>query len=244
MPFTFKISERAQVVLILILALAALVLAWHFLLWPQFERRSSNRTLRESLVNSPFANLSVETLQKAAAAEKTAATALDSDWSRTARRLTSISNTRSDPSHIDFQVEHAAVRMRLGVKARNLNIALPNTFDISPGVTSTEIVRERLNQLKTVEKLVDLVISQHIRGITRFKNLPTVNHYDAEQKLICEEYPVEIEFTTHYDALFYLFSSIFEEDRVFVFNKIRVTSDPTVEGLLHVKAVTSSLIFP
>ncbi|MCL1888194.1 MAG: hypothetical protein FWF96_04925 [Kiritimatiellaeota bacterium] len=239
-----KVSERAQVVLILGAAVLVLALAFWFLLWPQFEKRVENMRMRAANENNPFAKTSIEELKKTEEAAKRAAAALDNDWADSVRRLTALSSLRTEYSHIGFQVEYAAVRKQLGDKARTLKIALPPTFDIAPAVTSHEVVRERLNQLKTVEKLLDLVFNQHIRGITRFKNLPTVLHYDTAQQLICEEYPVEVDFTTPFNSLFYLFSGIFEEERVFVFSKIRVTSDPKVEDVLHIRAVMSSLIFP
>ena len=244
MPSSFKLSERAQVVTILILAVVALALAWNFLLWPQFTQRAANRQLRNDLANSPFANLTIETLNKIAAVEKEAAAALNADWARVSRRLTTIANIRPDHTHIDFVVEYAAIHKTLETRAKSRNITLPAGLGVPSGVTSSEVVRERLIQLKTVEKLVDLVMDQYIRGIANIKILPTVLHYGTDQKLICEEFPVEVDFTTHFDALFDLFSGIFEEDCVFVFSKIRVTSDPTNEDVLHIKANLSSLIFP
>ena len=238
-----KLTERAQVALILAATVAALVLAWWFYLGPMFTTRAEIQRLHTEIANNPIAKFTIEDLKAAEQAAQRDATALDRDWADTKNRLSTLANLTA-PSHIDFQVTYAAVRQRLGSKARTLNITLPPTFDITPAVTSQEIVRERLNQLKTVEKLLDLVFNQHILGIKSFKNLPTVLHYDNEQKLICEEYPVEVDFTSKFDDLFYLFSGIFEEDQIFVFSKIRVTSDPKVEGILHIKAVMSSLVFP
>ena len=239
-----KISERAQVVLILVATVAAIALAWFFYLGPMFATRAEIQRLQTEIANNPIAKFTIEDLRAAAEAAQRDASALDRDWVGTVRRLSTLPNLHSSPSHIDFQVEYAAIRQRLGAKAGTLNITLPPTFDIPPALTSQEIVRERLNQLKTVEKLLDLVFNQHIRGIKGFKNRPTVLHYDTEQKLICEEYPVEVDFTTPFDSLFYLFSGIFEEERIFVFSKIRVTSDPKAEEILHIKAVMSSLVFP
>jgi len=244
MPFSFKLSERAQVVTILILAVVALALAWHFLLRSQFDQRARNRQTRDDLKNSPFANLTIESLNKIAAVEKAASAALDADWARTARRLTTIPDIRPDQTHIDFVVTYAATHKTLEARAKSRNITLPPGLGVPSGITSTEVVRERFVQLKTVEKLVDLVMDQHIRGIRGIKILPTVLHYGTDQKLICEEFPVEVDFSTHFDSLFDLFSGIFEEDRVFVFNKIRVASDPTNEDVLHIKANLSSLVFP
>jgi len=239
-----KLSERAQVVLILVAIVAFFALAWWFYLGPMFNTRGEIQRLRAEIANNPIAKFSIEDLKTAEEVAKKDAAALDRDWAETMRRLTTLTNPGSTLSHINFQVEYAAVRQGLGLKARTLNINLPPTFDVPPAVTSQEVVRERFNQLKTVEKLLDLVFNQHISGIKSFKNLPTVLHYDTEQKLICEEYPVEVDFTTPFDSLFYLFSGIFEEERIFVFSKIRVTSDPKVEEILHIKAVMSSLVFP
>jgi len=242
MSFQLKISERHQVVLIL-LAVLVLVVVGGVYLWPQIQKRADISRLRDELANSPIANVTKESLNDIARVEKEAAATLDRDWDVTAHRLTTLHNTLPNPSYIGYKVEHAAVLQRLNVKARNLEIKLPANLDISPAVTANEILRERLIQLRTVEKLVDLVIDQHINGIAAIRNLPTVLHYGADQKLICEEFPVEVSFSAYFPSLFYLFSSIFDEDRVFVFSKIRVTSDPREDDILHIKAVMSSLIF-
>ncbi len=247
MSSSLKISERAQVVLILFLAFVALLLAWYFLLWPQFQQRSENRKLRQDLATSPFAKHSISALNAAAANEQKFAKALDEDWEATALRLTTLADypllRRADPARIDFQVELAAGRSRLAAKSENMRIKLPPDLGIDSAVTSQEVVRERLIQLKTVEKLVDLVIDQRIRNIASIRILPPLLHYGTDQKLICEEYPVEVDFSTPFDALFHLFSNIFDKDCVFVFSKIRVTSDPKIDEVLHIKAVMSSLIF-
>jgi len=240
---SFKISERAQVVLILVFAVTALGLAVRFLLWPQFAERKANLRLQKELANNPYAKLSEETLQAAAAHAKNVAATLDSEWEKIARRISTLPNVPANIPRIAYQVEYQNVNQRLNVKAKSLEIKLPAGLDIDPAVASTESVRERLNQLKTVEKLADLVFDQRIIGITALKNLPTVTHHSADLKPICEEYPVEVTFSTYFDALFYLFSAIFDEDRVFVFSKIRVTSDPREDDILHIKAVMSSLIF-
>ncbi|MCL1887660.1 MAG: hypothetical protein FWF96_02160, partial [Kiritimatiellaeota bacterium] len=221
MPASLKLSERSQVVTILVVAVLALVLAWVFLLWPQFSKSRENRQTREQLANSPFAKLSIETLNDAAGIEKKSAAALDQDWDATAQRLATLSGF-TPKDRIAFQVAYAFAQNSLQTKAKTLNIKLPATL-ADPNVTSTDSIRERFLQLKTVEKLVDLVITEYIIGITSIRTLPTIVHYGADQKLICEEYPVEVEFTTPFDSLFYLFSSIFEEERIFVFSKIRVT---------------------
>jgi len=238
-----KISERTQAVLILVTAVAALWATAQFLLWPLLSQYAENKKAREALGKNPYAKISIETLRAAAAVAKKDSDALNQNWFDTVRRLNTLHGARADTPRIEFQVAYIAARTHLGQKAARLNIKLPPTFDVPELVTSSEAVRERLNQLKTVEKLLDLVFAQHISGITGFKNLPTILHHDTEQKPICEEYPVEVEFTTSFDSLFYLFSGVFEEDGVFVFSKIRVTSDPRLEQILHVKAVMSSLIF-
>jgi len=243
MPPQLKISERHQVLLILAFSIVALAMAGWFLLWPQFKERKDAAIARETLKKSQYANDSVERLENLASREKANAGALNADWEAARRRLTSIPARPSPPSHIEYQVEYEAVKKQLTNKARTRNIALPAGLDINPAVTSSEILRERLNQLKTVEKLVDLVIDNRIIGISSIKTLPPVRHHGADLAPICEEYPVEVAFTTEFESLFYLFSSIFEDDRVFVFGKIRVTSDPREDEILHIKAVMSSLIF-
>ena len=243
MSTSFKISERAQVVSILVLAVIALVCAWQFLLWPQFRQREDNRKIRDELEKRPIAKFTEGTLRRASEIAREASAALNTDWSATARRLSTILNV-GGTSIIEYRVQYENIERNLRAKAKSLNIKLPATLGVDSSVKSTEVLRERLLQLKTVEKLVDLVFNQHIDSIASIKTLPTVLHYDTEQKLICEEYPVEVEFATPFESLFYLFSGIFEKDSVFTFSKIRVTSDPLDDEILHTKAVMSSLIFP
>lgn len=248
MNLKFKLSERAQVVLILSAAVLALAAVWFFLLRPQAEAKRANRTMREQLAKSPFANLSIDTLNAAAKQEQKAASTLGKDWSDSALRITALGDyallRRADVGRIDFQVELANLRQRLQAKAKNLNITLPPGLGISDALTSKETVRERLIHLKTVEKLTDLVIDQRILSIASLKTMPPVRHHAPDKTLICEEFPVEVGFATQFDSLFYLFSAMFEKDRVFAFDKIRITSDPTQADVLHIKAVMSSLIFP
>ena len=243
MPPQFKISERHQVLLILFVSIFALAMAGWLLLWPQFKERKDANVARENLKKSQYANDSVERLADLANRETANAAALNADWEAARRRLTSIPSRPSPPSHIEYQVDYETAKKHLTSKALNRKITLPAGLDINPAVTSSEILRERLNQLKTVEKLVDLVIDNRILGISSIRTLPPVRHHGADLALICEEYPVEVVFSTEFESLFYLFSSIFEDDRVFVFGKIRVTSDPREDEILHIKAVMSSLIF-
>lgn len=243
-----KISERTQVLLIIIIAVLALFAVWFFMIRPQFHMADENRKIRQQLESSPYANLSMESLSEAAKAESEAGKKIEMEWDATRERVATFANQnalrRTDINRIDYKVELFRTRERLAGKSQALGIQLiPIDLGIDEALHSNDKVRERMLQLKAVEKLADLTLDRRIQSLVAINPMPPVSHLDNNKKPLFDEYPVKVEFDADFDNLFQLFQAIFEEHAVFAVRNIRIESGPTIESRLRVKAVLSAFIF-
>jgi hypothetical protein len=244
----FHISERQQVALIIFVALLGIFLVWSFLLRPQISMRRENAEIRDQLENSRYANLSMESLREVAALETAAEKQLQEEWAATRIRLGTFSNQdslrKADVARIDYKVELFNTRQRLQEKSKNLGIALlPTDLGIDEELKTNDRVRDRMLQLKAVDYLADLALDNRIQQLVSITPLASREHPGADGKVLFTEYPVQVTFDADFVNLYQLFQSVFEENRLFVFNSIRVVSGPSVASMLRVQAVMSALVF-
>lgn len=245
---SLRLSERTQVALILLLTLGALFATWYFLLLPQSRMKAENANLRQQLERNNSARTSIPSLDKEVDAAKTNAARLEQEWTQTAERLATFANQtalrRAEFGRIDFKVELFRTRQRLVDKSDTLGIQLiPTALGIDDASLSRDTIRERMLQLKTVEKLADLTLDRRIERLVSINPLPPAAYKSPDGKFCFDEYPVRVEFDAAFDNLYALFQSVFEENRVFAFRNIRIESGPRANSPLRVTAVMSALVF-
>ena len=246
--FRLLSTERAQVVLIMLFIVVSAFCTVRFVVIPQREMAESNRSVREQLEGSRYANLSIANMQAIAEHETATLAQLSNEWSRIAERLTAFPNQtvlrNTEVNRIDYKVELYEIRQRLQEKSGELKIQLlPVELGLDETVTSGDAVRTRMLQLKAVEKLADLALDRQIQRLVEIYPLAPVVHTDKKGRRTFEELPVRMECDVDFEHLYTFFQSVFEENQVFTFRNVRIESGPTFDSKLRVKAILSALLF-
>lgn len=244
----FLKTERMQVVLILLFVLFSAFMTVRFVVLPQRELAENNRLVRDQLEGSRYAKISIANMKAIADQEAADLTTLSNEWSRIAERLATFPNQtvmrNTAVNRIDYKVQLYEIRQRLQAKSDELKIKLmPTELGLDETVASGDAVRERMLQLKAVEKLADLTLDRQIQRLVEIYPLAPIAHKDKKGRKIFEEYPVRIECDVDFEHLFTFFQSVFEENQVFTFRNLRIESGPTFDSKLRVKAVLSALLF-
>ena len=247
-PLRIRLSERAQVALIVFLAIGGLVAIWYFLLQPQARMRREIASLRAQLAANPAFHKNKSSLLLALEIEKTNTSRLEQEWALTAERLATFASQaalrRSEFGRIDYKVELFRTRQRLVEKSDALGIQLiPTDLGVLDDLKEQDQVRERMLQLKAVEKLADLTLDRRIERLLSITPLPPVAHRTSNGKISFDEYPVRVEFDVAFGNLYALMQSVFEEYRLFAFRNIRIESGAHPNSPVRVKAVMSALVF-
>ena len=244
-----RISERQQVLLIIPMALLALFAIWYFVLYPQFERRRENEALRNQLAKSPYANMSLQDLEKIVRHEQELGRRTEEEWHETMNRLATFADhenpSKTEFGRIDYKVELFQARLRLLHRSEELGVQLiPRDLGLKDALNGPEeVVRTRMFQLRTVERLVDLMLSQRAIRLRAIHPMDPIPHKKATGKALCLEMPVSIDFEVAFDDLYPFFQSVFEENQVFILRNIRVSAGSEVGAPLRVQAIMSALIF-
>jgi hypothetical protein len=242
-PPRLHLSERTQVAGILVLALGGLFAIVYFLLLPQYEARREIRALRAKLEADKSYHQSEATLRKAMELESNNTARIEAEWGRTVERLATFANQAS-LRRIDYKVELFRTRKSLVAKSEALGIQLIDpSLGIDDALKDQDKVRERMLQLKAVEKLADLTLDRRIERLTAILPLPPVAHRAPDGRPCFTEYPVRVECDVPFDNLYALFQSVFEENRVFAFRNLRIESGPRANAPVRVTAVMSALVF-
>lgn len=243
-----RLSERTQVALILFLTIGALVATWYFLLLPQHQMNEEIANLRQQLASSKYAHDNIPGLLQAAAAETANAAHLEEEWTRTTERLATFANQaalrRAEVGRIDFKFELFRTRKSLVEKSDALGIQLiPTELGIDDALLTSDKIRERMLQLKAVEKLADLTLDRRIERLVSINPLPSKAYKSPDGKFSFDEYPVRVEFDVSFDNLYALLQSVFEENHVFAFRNVRIESGTRPNTPVRVNAVMSALVF-
>ncbi len=244
-----RLSERHQIVMVLLVVVAVLLLFWHFGVRDIGRQRRANEAFRAELARSGFADQTREALLATVRHETALRDRLAAEWDEIAERLATFANqsalSRSRVLRIDYKVELHRTRLRLDRKAEALGISLSaGDLGMSEEVFTTDDPRTLMIQLRSVEKLVDLTLDRRIRTLHKVHPNPPIEHLrPSDGRLILEEYPVEVEIDVDFANFYDLFRVVFEDDRVFVFRNIRVVSGATANAPLRVTAVMSALLF-
>jgi len=247
-----KVSERQQVVTIILAVGAILSLLWYFLLMPMNRQREAIEQDIDSMANDLAQKnylLGEDALQRKLDAEVTRYKNLEKEWQATVNHLGALfphdDSSTSSVGHIDFKVTLFTVRQRLLQKSRSLGISLPNDLGVDETIVSNEDAFQRILQLRVVEKLVDLALDLKIKTVRGLRPLPPIAHRTgANQVEYFREYPLELDVYGTQDNLYELLDVVMEPGHVFVLRGLRV--EPTGRSksdLLNIKAVMSALVF-
>ena len=244
------ISERQQVLLIIPVAIVAIVAIWYFVLRPQYQRRSEIDSLRQQLAKSPYVSQPMNVLLEIADHERRLGEETEAEWRRTKERLSTLSDQnvlrRDDKvGRIDYKKELFQVRMRLARRSEELHVQLiPQDLGLSDALGGKESeVRVRMLQLRTIERLVDTILSLHAFKLHSIEPMAPIPHKGADKKLLYTEYPVQVDFEVAFDDLYLFFQSTLESERVFAIRNVRVSAGTAPSAPLRVQAVMSALLF-
>ena len=243
------LSERQQVLLVIPAVLLALAAVWFLVLAPKFERRREMERLRNQLAKSPYASQSMENLMKIAAHERELGERTKTEWEATVTRLATFAHdeekTVAPLGRIDYKMELFKARNVLSKRSEELGVQLvPQDLGLRDtlGADMGE-VKVRWPQLKTVEKLVDTILSRQVFKLHAIAPLDPLPHNGRDKKLLFTEYPVKVDFEVAFEDLYIFFQSILEDDRVFFIRNIRVIAGTVPGAPLRVEAVVSGVIF-
>jgi hypothetical protein len=244
----FHLSERSQVTLILLLTVGILFATWYFLLLPQRQMNDEIMKLRQDLAASKYAHESIPSLHQAVAAEQAQEQRLKEEWEQTATRLATFANQaalrRAEVGRIDFKVELFRTRQRLVDKSDALAIKLiPTDLGVDDALLTNDKVRERMLQLKAVEKLADLTLDRRIERLVAINPLTPTAYKSPDGRFCFDEYPMQVAFDIAFPNLYTLLQSVFEENQIFAFRNIRIESGPRNQSPVRVHAVMSALVF-
>jgi hypothetical protein len=247
-----KVSERQQVVAIILAVGAIVFVLWYFLLLPMNRQRGR----MEQDIDSMAAELAQknyllgeDALQRRLDQEVGRYHKLEKEWQDTVAHLGALVPREdagtSSVAHIDFKVTLFTVRQRLLQKSRTLGISLPNDLGVDETIVSNEDAFQRMLQLRVVEKLVDLALDLKIKTVRGLRPLPPVEHRAGAGKVeYFREYPLELDLYGTQDNLYELLDVVMEPGHVFVLRGLRV--EPTGRSHsapLNIKAVMSALVF-
>jgi len=247
-----KISERQQVVAIILAVGTILFILWYFLLLPlnnHRERIEQDIDAMASELAQKNYLLGEDALQRKLDAEVSRYRNLEKEWQNTVSYMGTMVQRDDAPTssvgHIDFKVALFTVRQRLLQKSRTLGISLPSDLGVDETIVSNEDAFQRMLQLRVVEKLVDLALDLKIKTVRGLRPLPPIAHRTgANQVEYFREYPLELDLYGTQDNLYELLDVVLEPGNVFVLRGLRV--EPTERShsdLLNIKAVMSALVF-
>jgi hypothetical protein len=250
--FDFKdLTERQQVVAIILMAGAMISLLWFFALTPLNQNRrrltADIENMEEQLARKNYLLGEAQLLQQKKDAEDDNRL-LYTQWTQSIARVTTFTNREAlaeAPSHIGFRVSLEEARRRLRNKAARSSIELPPDLGMDTEVRSYEDAQILLVQLRTVEKLVDMAIDLQIDEVTYINPLPAVKYKaPGSDRPYVEEYPVLVEFYAQLADLYDVLEGVFSERHVFVVKNLKVEAlDPRTD-LLRVTGVVAALLFP
>jgi hypothetical protein len=174
---------------------------------------------------------------------------LQQEWLGTVGQISAFTNgelaAKSEIGHIDFKVALFDTRQRLLGKSRAQGISLPHDIGVEEPVESDQDPRQRMLELRVVERLVDLVLDQKIRTVREVATLPSITHtMGPDRKVFLQEYPLELTFFGTSENLYALLGAILQPEHVFVVRSLRAEAASRANpGVLSVRVVISALVF-
>lgn len=258
-----SISERQQIVGIILAAALLVGLLWFFALLPLQHKRlaleQENRRMREDLAKGNYllGEMPLENKKIGITAE---GKRLAEEWQESAKLLStfekqSIQGTQ-DVSKIDFKVALFEVRESLSRKASERGIKPNFDLAIDETVLSNEDARKRMLQLRAVEKLMDAAIDLKVGRVETVEPLEPIAHKDElTGELFLEEYPVRIQYAGSIENVYGFIHKVFQPGSVFVYRRMkiekeslqnpdRVRADATMSALVFLRSVDEMKALP
>ena len=152
----YKVSERTQVVLIIVIMTLLLVGIWFFLIRPQKQQRRANEAMLRRLQTNEYRNMNKVAMNAAVVREEDTLKALRKEWRQVMQRVGTFANQealrKSEVDRIDYLVELFRIRQRLNQKSEALGVQLiPTRLGMEDTVYSNEDARLLMLQLRAVE---------------------------------------------------------------------------------------------
>jgi len=246
-----RISERQQVLAVIMMAGMLIFALWFFLLLPlNRQRHRLERDIEEMTGYLARKNylLPEDVLGKTKSKACDFNRNIHDDWLELMSRMAAFPNQEmlagSSVNRIDFKVALFQVRHRLLGKSRSMGIELPRDLGIEETVAGNEDARRLMLQLRAVEKLADLALDLKINRLRYLEPMPPVQHRAGNDQVYIEEYPVRMDFDGTLDNVYSLFKAILDPAHVFVVKHFRLENPGPGDGdRLRVSAVLSALLF-
>ena len=247
------LSERQQIVGIILAAGLLVGLLWFFAMMPMQANRRKLERANESLLQEltmnkgQFGEKPLERKKDRARAEEER---LREEWRRSALRLSAFElmtiHGTQDVSKIDYKVELFNVRERLTRKAAERGIRPSFDLAIDELLLSNEDARKRMLQLKAAEKLMDTAIQIKVGRVEMVEPLePIVYRDDPELPPYLEEYPVRIQYAGTIENVYGFIQEVFQTNSVFVHRRLKVEKESLQNpSRVRIDATLSAFVFP
>lgn len=247
LPQIGKLSERQQLVLIILISAALAIGAWSLTTKILGGNEREIRALRAEIEKSGYGNRSIEDLKTELAHEQALLTKTREKWREARKRLGSYANQKAlrkaNVMHIDYKVELIKQRDRLREKSKAVGVELlPDDLGMTLELADNDETRLRMLQLKAVERLADLTIDRRIKRLLAIAPLPPSVIKEGKKPLL-EMFPVSVEFEVDFNNLFGLMQAVLMNDSIFAFDNIQLLAGPKRDAPLRVMAVMKALIF-
>jgi Tfp pilus assembly protein PilO len=250
------ISERQQIVGIVLVAGLLMGALWFFALLPLQHKREAleaeNRRMQEDLSKGNYllGEMPLENRKLAVVSE---GRRLADEWRESAKLLSTFERQgilgTQDVSKIDFKVALFEVRESLSKKASERGIKPNFDLAIDELVLSNEDARKRMLQLRAVEKLMDAAIELKVGRVETVEPLEPIAHKDEQTgELFLEEYPVRIQYVGTIENIYGFIHKVFQPGSVFAYRRMkiekeslqnpdRVRADATLSALVFLRSV-------
>lgn len=247
-----NISQRQQVVAIIVVAGIVIAGLWYFLLYPQHKsRRQLEKRIAEMREQLERSNALVgeAALRKRKNVILDKHAELTNEWAAIVESVGSFSDESEaiaeEVGSIDFKMALYEVQQRMNGKAVIAGISIPPELGMVETVESDEDARTLMMQLRALEKLVDALLDIDISMLRSVEPLrPIVHGFGAAGTPYLEEYPVHVEFLGDLENLYDLYHAVLESGNVLTVRRIRIkAASPNNNDLLRVRAIMSALVF-
>ncbi len=248
-----RLTERQQLLAIIVGALVALLLLWQFLLLPKYRERDQLEEEINQIARSLRARNMLhqeEPLRNELHEQELRIRGLSEQWRNTAERLAGFPDQqnleRADVGRIDYKAALFAVEERLRTKANDIGIPLPEALGMTEAVTTEEDTRTLMLQLRAAERLADLALDLRIAEIQHIEPMPPIRHTVKDDGTpYLEEYPVRMVFHGSMQNMHSLFQAILTHDHVFGLRNFRMHRKPVAADTDHlaIDIVLSALFF-
>jgi Tfp pilus assembly protein PilO len=251
-----KWSERQQVLAVITLAGGVIFMLYFFLLLPQYRLRhrleAEINKMKSELEKQSYL-LTPEEMARIKARETENYNQINQEWETMVVSNIDIANVKlaalseMKPGHLEYKQAYFEMREHLSRKAHRYNVPLPAELGITDQVTSDADTRKMMLQLKSLFKLVSLLIELEPTRIVLVKTEPPPSYCwgNTTDCVFMEEYPVRIEFESNIKCLYNLLKAICTTQNFFTVRNFQV--EPLKGGkpdMLKVSIVAGGLHFP